>query len=101
MNATKNRSPQPKYQHLSTQNYLQGPSKSCCAFITDIVPLQVECLEGLVQLQEIDRKDRVRGSANWAQNAWKQAQHKRTNHVELEQFFDIFPMSCVVKMVER
>ena len=46
-------------------------------------------------------KKMVRGSTNWAQNAWNQAQNKRTNHVELEKFFDIFPMSCVVKMVER
>ena len=52
---------QPKYQYLSTQNYLQGLSKSCCAFITDIVPLQVDCLEGLVYLQEINRKDTVSG----------------------------------------
>ena len=49
----------PKYQHLSVKNYLQGLSKSCCACIAESVPTQVECLEGLVHLQEIDRKTRL------------------------------------------
>ena len=43
----------------------------------------------------------VSGATNRGQNAWNQAQNKRTNHVLLEQFYEIFLMSCVVKMVER
>ena len=61
----------PKYQYLSFNNYLQGLSKSYCACITDIVLLQVELLEGLVQLQEIDRKDGLVAAANQTQNTWK------------------------------
>ena len=46
---------------MSAQNYLQGLSKSCCACIADLVGVQVQCLEGLVHLQEIDRKDGLVG----------------------------------------
>ena len=48
-------------QYLSTQNYLQGLSKSCCACIADLVVEQVQHLEGTVCLQEIERKDMVSG----------------------------------------
>ena len=46
-------------------------------------------------------KTRLVAAANWAQNAWNQTQHKWANHVELEEFFEIFLMSCVVILVER
>lgn len=62
----------PKYQYLSANNYLQGLSKSCCACIADIIAHQVECLEELVRLQEIDRKDRVSGVLNWLETHGKQ-----------------------------
>ena len=59
---------QPKYQCLSAQNYLQGLSNGPCTFIADFVAAQTQCLERLVHLQEIDRKDTVSGAANQTQN---------------------------------
>ena len=72
------------------------------SLVANFVPLKVHACNAGVVLPEIKNKDTVSGAANSAQNAWNQAQNKRTNHaVELEQFFEIFPMSCVVKMVGR
>ena len=72
------------------------------AFVSDLYILgHVQAGQVLVNLQEIDRKSMVSGAANWAQNAWNQTQHKWANHVELEEFFEIFLMSCVVILVER
>ena len=59
----------PKYQYLSVNNYLQGLSKSCCACIADLVVVQLELFERRVHLQEINRKDTVRGAAKLARNA--------------------------------
>ena len=43
---------QPKYQHLSTQRYLQGLSKSFCACIADLVSAKVEAFDGSVYLRK-------------------------------------------------
>jgi len=44
--------------------YLQGFCEGCCAGIANIVEPEVQDLEGVIFLQEIDRKYVVRG-ANW------------------------------------
>ena len=46
---------------MSVQNYLQGLSKSFCAFIADLVSAKVEAFDGRVDLQEIQEEDRVSG----------------------------------------
>ena len=69
--------------------------------LPDIELLVISSLESDVLVCKIKVAKKWLGAANRAQNAWNQAQNKWTNHVELEQFFEIFPMSCVVKMVER
>ena len=54
---------------MSAQTYLQGLCKSFCASIVDLVVAQVQCLEGLVRLQEIERL--VALAAKLARNAWE------------------------------
>ena len=51
--------------------YLQGFCKVCCAGIADSVASEVKGFDGGVVLQEIERKDMVRGGANWGQHAPK------------------------------
>ena len=41
--------------------YLQGFCEGCCAGITNVVAPEIQDLEGVIFLQEIDRKYVVRG----------------------------------------
>ncbi len=50
--------------------YLQGFCEGCCAGIANIVIPEVQGFEGVVVLQEIERKIMVSGGANSIRNAW-------------------------------
>ena len=53
------------------ESYLQHLRDGRSSLIADLVPSKVELFDGGIILSKIERKDTVRGGANWGQNASK------------------------------
>ena len=68
---------------MSVQHYLQALCKSFCACIADLVSGKVEAFDGSVYLQTFDRKDRVSGATNQAQNSRKLVERIRNSVNEI------------------